>query len=49
MVQAHFDKGDYKKAKNELKKLKKLLAGADSALSIISNMNNIEEALEVLL
>jgi len=49
MVQAYFDKGDYKKAKVELKKIKELLADADSNLSIISNMNNIEDALEVLL
>ena len=49
LVQAFFDKGDYKKADLELKKIKEILAGADSDLSIISNMNNIEDALEVLL
>ena len=49
MVQSYFDRGDYKRAKTELKKLKKLLAGADSDLSILSDMNNIEDALEVLL
>jgi len=48
-LQAYFDRGDYKKAKIELKKLKVLLADADSDLSILSDMNNIEDALEVLL
>lgn len=49
MVQSYFDRGDYKRAKTELKKIKELLAGADSDLSILSDMNNIEDALEVLL
>lgn len=49
MVQSYFDRGDYKRAKTELKKLKELLADADSDLTILSDMNNIEDALEVLL
>ena len=49
LVQALFDRGEYKKARAELKKFNELVKDADDDISIIANMNKIAEALEVLL
>ncbi|MCH7495043.1 MAG: tetratricopeptide repeat protein [Candidatus Marinimicrobia bacterium] len=49
LVQALFDRGEYKKAKAELKKFNELIRDADDDIRIIAKMNKIAEALEVLL
>ncbi|MCH7619592.1 MAG: tetratricopeptide repeat protein [Candidatus Marinimicrobia bacterium] len=49
LVQALFDRGEYKKAKAELRKFNELIRDADDDIRIIAKMNEIAEALEVLL